>query len=85
MPETQVGVVTHYFGHVNVAAINITSGELRVGDTIHVVGHTSDFTCPVESMQIEHHTVDVAKKGDSIGIKVPEHAREHDAVFKVTA
>jgi putative protease len=84
MAEVKVGVVTHYFGKIQVAGIDITDGELRVGDTIHIKGHTSDFTQKVDSMQIEHDSVEVAKPGDSVGIKVPEHAREHDEVFIVT-
>lgn len=84
MSEKELGVITHYFDHINVAAIEITAGELSIGDTIHVKGHTSDFTTTVESMQIEHDTVEKAVKGDSIGIKVTEKAREHDKVFLVT-
>ena len=84
MPEIEIGYITHYFGHIDVAAIQITNGELAVGDTIHIKGHTSDFTTQLESMQVEHKSVTLAKKGDSIGIKVPQHAREHDKVFKVT-
>ena len=84
MGETEIGRVTHYFGKIGVAALEITSGELKVGDTIHIKGHTSDFTTTIESMQIEHEQVQVAKVGDSIGIKVPDHAREHDQVFVVT-
>lgn len=84
MPETEIGVVSHYFGHIGVAAITITGGELTVGDTVHIKGHTTDLTTLVNSMQIEHATVQVAKKGDAIGIKVPGHAREHDKVYKVT-
>lgn len=82
--EQKVGVVTHYFGHINVAAIMLED-ELDVGDQIHIVGHTSDFTETVESMQLEHEKVEVGKKGDEIAIRVVEHAREHDEVFKVTA
>ena len=67
-----------------VAGIKITKGTLKVGDTIHIKGHTSDFTCKVESMQVEHGTIEKAKKGDDIGIKVPEHARDHDKVYLVT-
>lgn len=85
MAEQEIGVVSHYFGKIGVAAIDITEGELHVGDTIHVKGHTSDFTQEVGSMQIEHGSVEVAKAGESIGIKVVDHAREHDKVFKVTA
>ena len=63
---------------------NDPESELHVGDTIHVVGHTSDFTQPIDSMQIDRAPVESAKVGDAIGIKVLEHAREHDEVFRVT-
>jgi putative protease len=83
MPEQKIGVVTHYFGKIGVAALDITDGELHVGDTIHIKGHTSDFTQTIDSMQVEHQSVEVARPGDSVGISVTEHAREHDDVFKV--
>ena len=83
MAEEKIGVVTHYFGKIGVAAVRITSGELRAGDTIHIVGHTSDFTQRVDSMQVEHETVKIARPGDTVGMKTAEHAREHDEVFKV--
>lgn len=85
MAEQKIGVVTHYFGKIGVAAVNITDGELRVGDTIHITGHTSDVSQRVESMQIEHDSVDVARPGDNVGMKVNDHVREHDVVYKVTA
>ena len=84
MPEVQVGVVKHFFDKISVAAIEMTDGELAVGDTIHFKGHTSDFTTTVDSMQIEHDQVKKVSKGDMVGIKVAERVREHDAVFKVT-
>jgi putative protease len=84
LAEQRIGVVTHYFGKISVAAIELTDGELRVGDTIHIKGHTSDFTQTVDSMQLEHDAVESASVGESVGIKVAEHAREHDEVFKVT-
>ena len=83
MAEQRIGVVTHYFGNIGVAAIKITEGELRIGDTIHVTGHTSDFTQTVDSMQMEHESIPVARPGDEIGLKVVAYTREHDAVFKV--
>ena len=83
MAEQLIGAVTHYFGKAQVAGIKITEGELKVGDTIHVLGHTSDFTQQIESMQIDRATVESAKVGDEIGIKVPQHAREHDKVYRV--
>jgi len=84
MGETEIGRITHYFGHLGVAAIEVTSGELKVGDTVHIKGHTSDFTTTIESMQVEHEQVEHAKAGDNIGIKVPDHVREHDHVFVLT-
>jgi translation initiation factor IF-2 len=83
MAEEEIGRVTHYFSHIQVAAIEITNGSMRVGDTIHVKGHTTDFTQTVDSMQIEKQAVQEATVGQSVGIKVPDHAREHDMVYKV--
>lgn len=84
MAEQLVAKVTHYFSKAQVAAFEITDGELHVGDTIHVVGHTSDFTQTVDSMEIDRVPVQIAKVGDQIGVRVVEHAREHDEVFRVT-
>ena len=83
MAEHPVGTVSHYFGNLGVAGIELSS-ELRVGDTIHVLGHTSDFNQTVDSIQIEHETVESAKAGQRIGVKVSERARVHDRVLVVT-
>ena len=83
MSEEQIGKISHYFGKLEVAAIELTEGSLAVGDTIHIKGHTTDLTETVDSIQIEHDQVQSAKKGESIGIKVVEHVREHDLVYKV--
>jgi translation elongation factor EF-1alpha len=83
MAEQEIGVVTHYFGHIKVAAIKLTSGELRVGDSIRIKGHTTDVTTPINSMQINHASVQIGKAGDAVGISVPEHVREHDKVYKI--
>jgi len=80
--EREVGAVTHYYTKIGVVVIELTD-TLKVGDTIHIKGATSDFTQKVDSMQIEHKEVKEAKKGQSIGLKVKEHAREHDKVFVV--
>jgi putative protease len=83
MPEEEIGKVTHYFNKIGVAAIELT-GTLTVGDTVHVKGHTSDWTQVIESMQIEHESVQTAGPGTSVGIRVPGHAHENDVVFKVS-
>ena len=81
--EAKIGHVTHYFSKVQVAAIELTDGELSVGDTIHIKGHTSDFTQQVTSMQIDRVEVPKATLKQSVGIQVVEHARVGDEVFKV--
>tara|TARA_Y100000310_G_scaffold342261_1_gene444748 strand:+ start:453 stop:719 length:267 start_codon:yes stop_codon:yes gene_type:complete len=78
----EVGKVTHYYTHLSVAVVELT-GTLKVGDKIKVKGATSDFTQAVDSMQIEKDKIQEAKKGQSIGLKVKEHARQHDIVYKV--
>ncbi len=83
MAEQLLGTVTHYFGKASVAAIKLTEGQLSVGDTIHVRGHTSDFTQNVDSMQIDGKPVETADVGDEIGIRVAEHTREHDEVYRI--
>jgi putative protease len=84
MAEQKIGFVTHYFGKIGVAALKITAGELRVGDTIRVKGHTSDLTQTVDSMQIEHASVEVARLGDEVALKTEDYVRENDEVFRVT-
>ena len=81
--EKEIGAVTHYFGKIGVAAIEITGGELTVGDSIHIKGHTSDFQQTVESMQIEHKGLENAKPGDIIGTSVKKPVREGDKVYKI--
>jgi putative protease len=83
MPEEEVGKVKDYFAKIGVAGIDLT-GTLRVGDTIHIKGHTTDLEQVVESMQIEHEQVEEANAGDAIGIKVKDRCRHGDTVYKVT-
>ncbi|HET7200887.1 MAG TPA: hypothetical protein VFI80_08780 [Burkholderiales bacterium] len=80
--EVRVGVVSHYYGHLSVAAVRLEAA-LSVGQTIRVLGHTSDFRQRVESMQIEHEAVSEALPGDEIGLKVVQHARDNDVVYRV--
>ncbi len=81
--QEEIGKVTHFFPKAEAAGIKITSGGLKTGDTIHIKGHTSDFTQTIASMQVDNQTVDAAAVGDLIGIKTKERAREHDKVYKV--
>ena len=82
MPEKEIGQISHYYGHINVGIIQL-SDTLKAGETIHVKGHSEDFTQPVDSMQIEHASVPEARAGESIGIKVIQKVHPGDKVFKV--
>ncbi len=81
--EVAAGIVTHYYSHLGVAVIQVNKGEIKTGDTIHIKGHTTDFTQTIESMEFEHQHIEVASAGNSVGLKVKDHAREHDIVYLV--
>ena len=83
-PGERIGVVTHYFSHISVAVVKLEAATLRVGDTIHFRGHTTDFKQRVDSLQVNHASVPEVGPNDDFGLKVREHAREHDVVYKVT-
>ena len=83
--EKLIGRVTHYYSHLSVGIVELTEGELRLGDLIHVKGAHTDFTQTVDSIQVEHQNVERAEKGKSVGIKVKEKVREHDQVFRAAA
>jgi len=83
MPEVEIGKVSDFFARPVVAGIELTA-PLKVGDRIHVTGHTTDMELTVDSMQINNVDVTGAKAGDSVGIKVSDRVRRGDKVSKVT-
>jgi putative protease len=85
MSEQLVGVVTHFFKGPSVAVVKVTDGELVVGDEVRFVGHTSDFTERIVSMEVDHQKVEQAKKGQEVAIQVVARARPHDQLFKIKA
>jgi hypothetical protein len=85
MAEKRIGEVTKFFSKPSVAAVKITDGHVRVGDTLKFTGHTTDLTMPLDSMEVNNSKVLQASAGDYIGIKVPDRVRPGDEVFKVTA
>ena len=83
MPEVEIGRVSDFFARPVVAGIELTA-PLKVGDTIHIAGYTTDMELTVESMQINNVDVKEAKAGDAVGIKVDDRVRRGDRVYKVT-
>lgn len=83
MEEVAIGKVLKYFSKIGVAAIRITNGELKIGDTIKIKGHVTDLEQVVESLQVEHESVEKVETGKDVGIKVGGVVREHDTVYVV--
>jgi len=83
MAEVKVGEVIKFFAKPSVAALLITGDSLKVGDTVHIKGHTTDLIQKIESMQIDNQPVSEAKAGDDVGIKVAERVRPGDVAYAV--
>ncbi|MFC1919007.1 translation elongation factor-like protein [Chloroflexota bacterium] len=83
MPDVEIGKVSDFFARPVVAGIQLTA-PLKAGDTVHIVGHTTDLEMTVDSMQIDNVDVTEAKAGDAVGVKVSDRVRRGDTVYKVT-
>jgi translation elongation factor EF-1alpha len=83
MTEQEIGKVMDFFARPVVAGIEM-SGSMKVGDKIHIKGHTTDIEMVISSMQIDNKNVEAAGKGESVGVKVPDRVRPGDTVYKVT-
>jgi translation elongation factor EF-Tu-like GTPase len=78
-----IGRVTHYFPHVKAGVILLTSGELAVGDTLQIKGHTTNFKQKITSMQINNAPIKEAQAGQEIGILLKSRVRHNDVVYKM--
>ena len=81
--EVQVGTITHFYNHICVAVLDLT-GDLKVGDIIHIIGHITDFEQRVSSLEIEHKKVQSVSAGMDVALQVEEPVRHGDCVFKLT-
>ena len=82
MNEVQIGNVTHYYNRINVAVLEL-SGELKIGDIVHIVGRITDFVMRVDSMEIDHQKVQSVTPGQDVALQVDEYVRAGDAIFKI--
>jgi putative protease len=80
--EVEIGRVSHFYGHLCVAVLQLNE-NLKLGDKIHILGHTTDFTQRITSIEVEHHPVVWVKPGDQVAIKVIGPVRDHDIVYRV--
>ena len=77
----RIGTVSHYYAQSQAAIVRLDSGALHVGDAIHIRGHTTDFYERVEELKVDDRTVDAARAGQSVGIRLTRTVRENDGVF----
>jgi putative protease len=82
MMEVEIGRVAHYYNHLGVAVLELEV-DLKLGDRIHIRGHSTDFTQRVTSMEVDHHTVLWVKPGDNMALKVTQPVHVHDAVYRI--
>ena len=82
MSGTRVGRINHYFDHINVAVLTLTE-TIHVGETLHFLGHSTDFRQEITSLEIEHKAVESAKPGEDVAMKVTQRVHPNDAVFRV--
>jgi hypothetical protein len=80
--EVLIGRVNHYFSHLGVAVV-VLEGELKVGDAVLFIGHTTDLTQLVCSIEAEHHKLLEAGPGMTVAVKVDEPVRNGDELFKI--
>lgn len=79
----KIGVVTHYFPRVKAAAVKLLKNGLKVGDSIYIKGHTTDFKEAVKSIQLDRVPIQEGKKGHEIGLLVKSRARQGDSVYRI--
>jgi len=83
--DIQIGVVTHYYDKINVAVIEVKAQPLKVGDTVKISGHDSEFTQTIQSLQIEHKQVPEVPVGESAGMKVDKPVKAGDVLYLLTS
>ncbi|MFH1918129.1 MAG: peptidase U32 family protein [Nanoarchaeota archaeon] len=77
-----VGKVTHYYPKVGVAKIMLSS-NLKVGDNIIIIGKTTGIEkSKIKRIEIENKPIQQGKKGEEVGVKLPE-VRKGDEVYKI--
>jgi putative protease len=79
--EKPIGKIWHYYSHAHVGIIELTDGEIDLGNVIHIKGAHTDFRQQVESLQLDHQNIAHADKGKRVGVQLKEKVRENDTVY----
>ncbi len=84
MPEKHIGRVEHYYPRVHAAAVHLQEAGLKVGDTVHIIGHGTNLTEKVQSLELEHQPIDSANPGQHVGLLVDEPVHAKADVYLVS-
>ena len=80
----ELGKIINYFSRSKVAVLNLTSGDLNMGDTILITGNKTGLVkVKVDSMEIDYKKIQHAKKGQLVAVLIQELVRENDLVYKI--
>ena len=82
MDYRYVGVVTHYFSRLGVAAI-LLDDELYLEDWVLFNGPHTQFEQQVLSMQINREAVEQGLPGEEVAVQVDDVVRVGDEVYVI--
>lgn len=85
MADTKIGKIVHYFDKIGVAVLKVDKGSVKIGDEIIIGEKEAGFVQKVASMQLEHSSIEEAKSGDEVGLKVDQEVKKDTSVYKKTA
>ncbi|MEK6935298.1 MAG: U32 family peptidase, partial [Nanoarchaeota archaeon] len=78
-----IGKIKHYYSNISVGLLKLSTGKLKIGDDIFIIGKTTGLIkYKITSMQINHKEVIEVKKSEEVGIKLP-FCRKGDEIYKV--
>jgi GTPase len=77
-----IGKVINYLPRIGVAIVTL-SDEIHANDRVLIEGFTTSFAQDVSSIEISNGKVEIAKAGQTIGLKLNDKARKRDIVFKL--
>jgi putative protease len=81
--KVYLGKITNYFTKINVTEIKLETGDLKVGDTILIIGSTTGVVeYIVSEIRVDLQSTDIAKKGEYCSIPAPDFLRRSDKVYK---
>lgn len=81
MKKVFIGKVIHYFDKIKVATIKVNS-NFKIGEKACIIGKTTGIVnFEIESIEKQKQEVNLAKKGDEVGIVVSQIVRKNDELY----